>query len=254
MVSFSKAPLGGRGAVTKRARPLRFILFVGFGFCIVSWTEPWWLPAVPYLLPAPSWLPKWAAVVLGVPWVTSKQWYSQFGQDRWVALGGGRGRNTDGTVPPNIGVVPFGPVVAGKTNGYFVELGAHDGVKNANTKTLEVGRGDEWGAYILPRGGALLNFFPPDLISASTHTFALRLPFTTQTSRHQRRTSSRRVYGYMAYDIAPPDSEERFQWRGLCIEPDPMYFRLLSYHRPRCTRRNVLVGAVAGGAVQAELS
>lgn len=43
--------------------------------------------------------------------------------------------------------------------------------------------------------------------------------------------------------------EDRFSWNGVCIEPDPLNFRLLSYNRPHCTKRNVLVGSSTGSRV-----
>ena len=152
---------------------MRFVLSVAFVLCFFLWTEPWWLPFFPHVFAVPSWLPRWAAVAVGIPWVDrGRMWYSQFGQDRWVALGHGGGGGADKAMTDEAGATRGGD----GGGGYFVELGAHDGVKNSNTKTLE----------------------------------------------------------------------ERFGWRGLCIEPDPLYYRLLSYHRPRCVRRNVLVGAMRG--------
>ena len=38
--------------------------------------------------------------------------------------------------------------------------------------------------------------------------------------------------------------KDSFSWHGVCIEPDSLNFRLLSYYRPRCRRRNVPVSSV----------
>ena len=141
------------------------VLFVA----VLILTESNWLPLLPWILPVPSWVPSYFTPLLGVPKITPQRWYSQFGQDKWVVSGQCHCRNLN-----NYSCVLNKAIPPVRTKGFFVELGAYDGVKNSNTKALE----------------------------------------------------------------------DSFSWHGVCIEPDPLNFRLLSYYRPRCRRRNVLVSSV----------
>ena len=140
---------------------------------IITYTESSWLPLLPWIFPAPRWVPESLSPLIGVPFTPRRDWYSQFGQDRWVVSGYCRGERASGN---NYSCTVKRDKTPAKTHGHFVELGAHDGVKNSNTKALE----------------------------------------------------------------------DRLSWQGICIEPDPLNFRLLSYRRPKCIRKNVLVGSVSG--------
>lgn len=138
--------------------------------------ESRWLSFFPLIFPAPSWVPRQVAPLIGVPWKPEKYWYSQFGQDKWAASESCFEKEGDDS--PDCATFHTSGII--KTGGFFVELGSHDGITNSNTKTLE----------------------------------------------------------------------DRYSWSGVCIEPDPLNYRLLSYHRPRCTKRNVLVGPSSGSSVK----
>jgi len=46
--------------------------------------------------------------------------------------------------------------------------------------------------------------------------------------------------------------EERLGWRGVCVEADPLNFRVLRYHRPKCATVRAAVGAKRGTKVSFE--
>ena len=86
---------------------------------------------MPRVFPVPWWAPTPVAMLAGVPILAGptprRRWYSHYGQDRWVMMGGGRGRGYDVS----------GDESDGKKGGYFVELGAHDGVGLYKLNTVD---------------------------------------------------------------------------------------------------------------------
>ena len=149
----------------RRAQRVRFALTLALVACAVlacvAATESLWLTHAPSLFYVPPWVPARAAAALGIPRARKAlPWYGQFGQDAWAASArGGGGRD-----------------------GFFVELGAQDGVRTSNTRALE----------------------------------------------------------------------ERLGWRGVCVEADPLNFRVLRYQRPRCRTVRAAVGAKRGTKVSFE--
>lgn len=138
MLRHGTRPLKSRHLCVLKPRfPVAKLFFAIFIFGILL-TESSWLSFFSLIFPAPSWVPQQFAPLIGVPWKPEKDWYSQFGQDKWAASELCFENKGNDNYSPNCATYGrFHTNGLFKTGGFFVELGSHDGVTNSNTKTLE---------------------------------------------------------------------------------------------------------------------
>ena len=134
MLRTGKRPLKSRHLCVPKPRfPVAKLFFAIFIFGLML-AESSWLSFFPLISPAPSWVPQQFAPLIGVPWKPEKDWYSQFGQDKWAASESCFEKK--GNDSPDCATFHTNGII--KTGGFFVELGSHGGKTNSNTKTLEI--------------------------------------------------------------------------------------------------------------------
>jgi len=115
-----------------------FITYFAVVLCLalVAYTESSWLSLLPWIFPAPRWVPEYFPPLIGVPFTSRRDWYSQFGQGRWVASGYCHRERASGS---NYSCAVKADKTLVKTHGLFVELGAHDGSRTRIPKLWRTG-------------------------------------------------------------------------------------------------------------------